>query len=110
MRRLAVRASCPLAPQSTEELMTDRRQQIATVDFDEAEYIGSEDDGVYVQTAEGPDGWYVSSVIDYNTARVTHAYITDDGPYASQAEALAAGLSAAKDWCVDNGVDYEPQE
>jgi hypothetical protein len=83
---------------------------IATVSFDDAEYIGDENDGVYVQAAEGPDGWYVSTVVDCNSASFTEPLVTDDGPYSSEADALAAGRNGAKDWCLDNQIQYEDED
>jgi hypothetical protein len=86
------------------------KARICTVDMDEDTYIGNEDDGVYVAVAQGPDGWYTSSVVDCNTSSFTDALVTDDGPYATEAEAKQAGEFGAKDWCITNSVNYEDNE
>lgn len=81
---------------------------IAEVDFDEAEYVGDEEDGVYVQAAQGPDGgWYVSGVVDSNTGSFVDSLFTDDGPYDSYDEAMDAGKGGAADWCINNNVNYD---
>lgn len=83
-------------------------ETIAEVDLDEAEYVGDEQDGVYVQAAQGPDGmWYVSTVVDSNTGNFVDSLETDDGPYGSYSEAMEAGKGTAAEWCIDNGVDFE---
>lgn len=45
----------------------DMHVKVVHVDVDKAEYIGSNSDGVYVQADEGPEGWYVSGVVDSDT-------------------------------------------
>lgn len=84
-----------------------KRKQIAEVDFDEATYIGNEDDGVYFAVAKGRDGWYMSAVVDCNTSHFVESLVTDDGPYKTENEANWAGRDAAVQWCVDNDVNYE---
>jgi hypothetical protein len=74
------------------------------VSFDDAKYVGDDEDGVYYQAAEGPDGWYVSTVVDCNTSGFCEGYITDDGPYPTEAEAVQAGHDSASEWCFDNKI------
>lgn len=83
---------------------------ICSVDFDEATYIGNEEDGVYYQTAQTPTGdWYMSADVDCNSGHFTQPLVTDDGPYATEAEADTAGRNAAIEWCITNGVDWEEE-
>ncbi len=81
---------------------------IAEVDFDNPDaYVGDENDGVYVGVGEGPDGWYVSTVVDSNTGSFVDNLVMDDGPYPTEAEALEAGKNQAIEWCLDNGVEWD---
>lgn len=79
----------------------DKERRIVPFDVDEADWVGDEEDGVYVHAAAGPDGWYVTTVVDSETGSFVDDYETDDGPYRSYAEALAAGVSAATEWYYD---------
>ena len=79
-------------------------KQIAVVDLDNATYVGSSEDGIYFDVAQNAAGWYMSAVVDCNTGHFCDSMVTDDGPYASQAEALQAGLGTAYDWCVTNEI------
>jgi hypothetical protein len=72
-----------------------------------ASYIGDDRDGGYYQSAEGPDGWYVSNIIDSDTGGFVDNYITDDGPYPTETEANEAGANGLRDWCLENDVRYE---
>ncbi len=72
-----------------------------------ASYVGDGNDGGYYQSGEGPDGWYVSSIIDSDTGSFVDAYITDDGPYPTEAMADQAGGDGIRNWCIENGVTYE---
>src|SRR5262245_22151 len=78
--------------------------EIAHVDFDGALYLGSSEDGVYFDAAEGKNGWYVSAVVDCNSGHFCQPITADDGPYANQGVAMLAGISAAYDWLVTNHV------
>jgi hypothetical protein len=81
---------------------------IVASDWDEATYYGDEDDGVYVNVGQGPDGkWYMTATVDCNTASFVDDLVTDDGPYDTEEEAKVAGKDAAIEWCHDNDVDYE---
>lgn len=80
----------------------------AEVGVDTADgYLGSGDDGVYWQVAEGPDGWYVSTLVDCDTGGFVGELRRDDGPYPTREEADAAGREAAQCWCIDNQVAME---
>jgi len=85
----------------------DKKKPIAEVDFDDGEYIGDGQDGVYVQAAEGPDGWYVSTVVDSDTGGFVDSLCKDDGPYPTEKEALRAGRHSAMDWCMENRVSVD---
>lgn len=82
------------------------REKIVQFDVDDAEYVGDGEDGCYYQTAEGPNGWYVTVVVDSNTGSFVDNLITDDGPYRSDEEAGQAGKYLSRDWCNMNEVDF----
>ena len=83
---------------------------ICDVDMDDAYYLGTSEDGVYfdtcyVEVVPGIEkGWYWSSLIDCNSGHWCDDYQIDQGPYATEAEALFAGLYAASDWLSDNNI------
>lgn len=81
---------------------------IVEFDSDEAEYIGDETNGVYYQVAEGPDGWYMTAVVE--TTHSMDTLVKDDGPYLNREQAEAAGKDAAIAWCMDNRVSWEDEE
>ena len=83
--------------------------QIVAVDVDDSNYVGDEDDGVYWSVGEGTDGWYVSTMVDCNTSSFTADYQIDDGPYASEKEAMEAGRCAGLEWCMENGVNTDDE-
>jgi hypothetical protein len=89
--------------------MADHKR-IAEVDFDESEYIGSEEDGVYYAVAEGPDGWYYSCDVDCNSANFTDVLVSDEGPYGTHAAARDAARVQATEWCLTNDVIIELEE
>lgn len=80
---------------------------IVDFDPDHAVYIGDGEDGVYVQTAEGEGGWYVTTVVDCNTGSFCENGLTDDGPYPTEDEAAGAGVEYAQDWCWSNDVSFD---
>lgn len=71
---------------------------------DNAEYIGSGNDGVYYSAGEAPEGWYMSWLVDTQT--LTESFLDYEGPFRTEAEAKEAGRFAAIDWCTDNRVDW----
>ncbi len=79
-------------------------------DIDEAEYVGSEEDGCYFQVAKGPRGWYVTTVVDCNSAGFVDTLHSDDGPYRTRAAALEAGRDTATEWCINNSIDYSSED
>ena len=88
------------------------KNKIAEVNFDCAEYVGDGRDGVYVQAAyygetEHEKGWYVSCVVDSDTGSFVDGLVSDDGPWPTETGAMDAGRGAAKDWCIENSVNYE---
>ena len=92
--------------------MTDKTEnRIVESDWDDATYIGDEDDGVYINVGQGPDGkWYMTAVVDCNTASFVEDLTIDDGPFDTEEEAQEAGLNAAGDWCSDNDVVPDPPD
>ena len=83
------------------------KKTIVPFDVDDATYIGDEDDGVYFQVAQGDDGkWYMTAVVDCNTAHFTDDLVVDDGPYDSEDAAIMGGKNAAIGWCADNDVEW----
>jgi hypothetical protein len=85
---------------------------LVEVDFDEATYIGNEEDGVYFAVGEVKGkGWFLSAVVDCNSAGFTETLVTDDGPYPTREEAEMGGRNAAYEWCSTNeiAIDYETE-
>lgn len=79
-------------------------KQIAEVDLDSSRSIGTEDDRVYFEAALGPDGWYVSTIVDCGTAHFVDLVITDAGPFGTEGDALSAGLQHAVNWLTDSDI------
>lgn len=86
------------------------KEFICEIRFDDARYLGSEEDGVYFDAAEGPDGWYASAVVDCNSTHFTDTLLADEGPYPSEAAALRGAENVALDWCITNEVDFDPKD
>jgi hypothetical protein len=77
-------------------------------DVDEAEYIGDEQDGCYVQAGQGPsDKWYVTVVVDSETGSFIDTILDTDGPHETEAAAMECGRDWAFKWCCDNGVNID---
>lgn len=83
---------------------SEAKQQIAVVDMDHAHYLGTGEDGVYFDVAQGKDGWYVTTTVDTNTGAHCGDMTVDDGPYPTEGEALEAGLDHAYDWLITNEI------
>lgn len=82
------------------------QEKIVKFDVDEATYVGSEEDGVYFQVGEGPGGWwYLTALVDCDTAGFTFDLVTDEGPFTTELEAWDTGLECALDWCINNDVN-----
>lgn len=77
------------------------------VDFDTANYIGDEEDGVYYDVACFHGEWFMAAVVDCNTASFTDTLVEDDGPYATKELALEGGRNAAIEWCITNNVSWK---
>ena len=80
----------------------------AQFNVDRAVYIGDAEDGVYYEVYHCRDGWYVTVVVDCDTSGFTEAISEGEGPYDSVELANEAGRNDAIDWCVYNGVEWEP--
>jgi len=83
--------------------------QIVPWNVDHAIYVGDDEDGVYFQTAKGPDGWYVTAVVDSNTGAFVDTILDDDGPYETEEDAEVAGRDCATQWCFDNEVNFKEE-
>lgn len=80
---------------------------VVRFDPDGATFVGDERDGCYYQVAEGPDGWYVTVVVDSDTGHFVMDLTTNDGPYDSEEHASQVGRDLCTTWCIDNGVSYD---
>ena len=80
--------------------------QLCVVVVRSAHYIGDSDDGVYFSIAEVHDGWWMSAIVNCDSAGFVTDLVTDDGPHPSSEAAHSAGVSAAVDWCIVNNVDW----
>lgn len=83
------------------------KEPVVEFSADEAEYVGDDLDGVYVQAAEGDNGWVVTCVVDCDSAGFVENLVTDMGPYDLEEDAMRAGRDVAMDWCISNGVGCE---
>lgn len=95
----------PYGPGVTGDDSDEQTGRVCEVDMDEAYYLGTGEDGVYFAAAqEGEEPrWFASAIVDCNSNHSCGAAVlTDDGPYASQARALEAGLDAAYEWLITN--------
>ena len=70
---------------------------IVPSDWDNAWYVGDEEDGCYINVGIGPGGWYITVVIDSNRRGFTDNLLSDDGPYESEEDALKAAVDASAD-------------
>ena len=87
-------------------------EQIATVDFDSAYSVAAEVecgcDCVYFDVGKRNGKWFMSAVIDCDTASFVDGLTTDDGPYDTEAAAIVAGMNCAIEWMINNEVtDFE---
>lgn len=79
--------------------------RVVAFDADVAEYIGNEEDGVYVQAGQDHRGFYVTCVVDCDSASFVDNLGPEMGPYIDENKALCAGRIVAIDWCLTNGVE-----
>jgi len=106
--RVQCRDAASRQERSYEKAERQAGKHIVEVDFDEATYVGDEDDGVYYQVGEKDRKFYVSTSVDCNSAHFTDSLITDEGPFDTEAQARSRGRAIAEGWCNDNQVDFEP--
>jgi len=104
----------PYAPYNQDAEDEPADDQITVVDVDEAYSVGAEvQDGagadvVYFAVAEAGGKWFMSAIIDCDSASFVDSLVADDGPYDSEEEAIAAGLNCAVEWMISNDVgEYE---
>lgn len=89
-----------------------KKNPIVEIDVDEAYSVSAGEDGVidtvYFDIAEQDGKWWLSAMIDCDSASFVDSLVKDDGPYDSENDALMGGLNAAVDWMVNNDYgDYE---
>jgi len=87
-----------------------RFKPIVDWDLDEATYVGDGEDGCYFLAQEHKKKWYVTVVVDCNTAHFCDDLETDAGPFNTRAQAEAYGNNMATDWCINNQVNYTEEE
>ena len=86
---------------------------ICEVDWDDCEHasvdVDGDEDVIYFDGKKGPDGWYLTIVLDCNTAGFCDTIMRDDGPYDSRDAALFGGLNFVFEWMGNNhpGLDVE---
>lgn len=80
--------------------------KIVDWDIDEAAELCSENGKhcTYWQTAKGPRGWYVTTVVGNRIA------IEDDGPYQTEARAYCAGFEEARNWLFHHPARLPAEE
>jgi hypothetical protein len=75
------------------------------VDVDDAHYVGDDNDGVYYQVFEDDDGkFWMSALVDCDSAGFVDSLVDADGPYDSHGLADQAGIDVAVDWCAENEI------
>ena len=98
--------------------------QVVCFDPDEADgYAGNAEDGVYWQVdhlsqkeLDGADesdwqpGWYMTAVVDCDSAGFVDTLAQDAGPFDTEDQAKDAGKAAALEWCAANQVNHEEEE
>jgi len=112
-RRICTYPSVEAARAGVDEWIADEHgiELTGDVDFDEASYLGDCDDGVYWQVWEDYDGqWYMSAVVDCDSAGFCDGLVKLDGPYESEESADQAGRDAAAEWCGFNNVPYDEDD
>lgn len=104
----------PYAPYNQDADEESDEGQVVEVDFDSAYSVaaiaddGSGADCVYFDVAELGGKWFMSAVIDCDSASFVDSLCVDDGPYETEAAAKTAGLDCATDWMLNNGIfDFE---
>jgi hypothetical protein len=84
---------------------------ICEVNWDDCERasvnVDGEQDIVYFDAKKGDDGWYLTIVLDCNTAGYCDTITQDDGPYGSRDTALLGGLNFVFEWMSDNHPEMD---
>lgn len=82
---------------------------ICEVDWDNCESarvsVDGEENIIYFDAKEGGDGWYLTIVLDCNTAGFCDTITQDDGPYNCRDAALVGGLNFVYEWMGNNHPD-----
>jgi len=56
------------------------------------------------KTAHGAVGYFVSTMVDSDSANFVGDLVTDDGPYETRRQAATAGRNQAHEWFWDNDL------
>lgn len=70
-------------------------------------YVGDEEDGVFLQAIERGGGWFFGTVVDCDTGGWCGGLTECQGPYDTEAAALADAHAEASEWCFVNDVITE---
>lgn len=70
-------------------------------------YVGDEQGGVYIKPERVAGRYYVTTVVDCDTAGFVDTLHEKDGPYETLDLAVEAGKCVAGDWCIDNGINTD---
>jgi hypothetical protein len=76
------------------------------LNWDNADYVGSETDGVYYGAVNKGGTWWALASVDSDTGGFTDALIAEGG-YGSEKAARIAAKDAAREWCATNNVECE---
>ena len=90
---------------------------ICQVNFDRGYYLTSVTsdhnepvEAIILDTVNSLDGWYISAVIDSESASFIEALFLDDGPHQSEKDALRMGVGLASDWFSENDLSFDVDE
>ena len=95
----------------TMETTTKRAMEMldGMIEYDDEDrlYVGSEDDGCYVQVDELPHGcgFQLTVTVDSETGSFVEDIMTFDYGHKTRADAQRVGLRAALEWCSNNSVE-----
>jgi hypothetical protein len=76
------------------------------LDWDDAEYVGDADNGVYYGAMHKGKTWWALATVDSNTGGFTDSLVAEGG-YRSRRAALIAAKDAALEWCYNNDVNCD---
>lgn len=76
------------------------------LDWDTADYMGTDRDGVYYGAMQKGDTWWALASVDSETGGFTDSLVSEGG-YPSKKAALTAAKDAAYEWCRTNDVECD---